>query len=261
MIENIYAGFLNMDHRIDRLNHMEGQFQKLNIKPIRHRGKKPNEYDLNDPKVQTMLHRTPGAIACQFGQMQIMETALDIGCNALVLEDDVVFCEDFNDRLEYIDNWTKTHEDWDIVWLGGTFHVPAFWHKIGVSGMPPNCSLQIGHDCMTTDDERMIRTFGAFSTYAYIVNVNSIPKVLSLLEVFMPQTIGIDYSMIALGDKINSFAFVPGCCKQIDNKSDIGSGDTIFSGFAKLNGTIENSRYWYAERMGDFDPSTFNFNL
>jgi GR25 family glycosyltransferase involved in LPS biosynthesis len=181
------------------------------------------------------------------------------GKNVMVLEDDVIFCSDFRKRLDYINKWADG-KDWDIIWLGGTFHVPAFWHKKGGSGMPPNCSLELGYDCRSTDDERMIRTFGSFSTYAYIVNHKSIDRVLDVLESVKHRTIGIDYSFIATGDKLNTFAFVPGCCKQMDNLSDIGSGMTVFSGFSKLNGTEENSRYWWQDKMEDFDPKTFNFN-
>jgi len=173
MVENLYMGYLNMDHRTDRLNHMNEQLKKTGLQANRHRGKKPNEYNLDDPKYRVMLNRTPGAIACHEGQVEIMKTAQSIKANAMVLEDDLVFCSDFDQRLSYIDEWTKTHS-WDIIWLGGTFHVPAFWHRVGVSGMPPNCSAQLGKDCETTDDERMIRTFGSFCTYAYIVNEKSI---------------------------------------------------------------------------------------
>jgi hypothetical protein len=52
---------------------------------------------------------------------------------------------------------------------------------------------------------------------------------------------------------------VPGSVKQIDNLSDIGNGMTIFSGFSRLNGTEENSRYWYQENMNDFNPETFKW--
>lgn len=265
MIENLYASFVNLDWRTDRLAHMTEQLKKISLPVTRTRGlpwkEVVNNMPINDlHKIAVMQNRTPGAIGCHFSQVSVMKEALAQGKHAAVFEDDIIFCSDFDKRLKYIDNWTKTH-DWDVIWLGGTFHVPAFWHKIGTSGMPPNCSLQLGHDCQSTDDPRMVKTFGAFSTYAYIVNYNSIEKITGMLEDFLPKTIGIDYSFISFGNKINAFAFVPGCTKQIDNISDIGTGMTVFSGFAKLNGTIENSRYWYQELMTDFDPSTFNFDL
>ena len=257
MVENLYAGFLNMDHRTDRLNHMEGQLSKVGLKAIRHRGKKPQEYNLDDPKYRVMLNRTPGAIACHEGQVDIMKTAQSIGSHALVMEDDIIFCEDFNKRLDYIDNWTMTH-NWDIVWLGASFHVnPPYWHKFGQSGMPPDCSAQLGYDIQTTNDPRMIRTYGAYVTFAYIVNKESIQRITDYLEWFLPQSIGIDYAMIAAAKyrpEFKFFSFVPGCVMQMDNMSDIGSGMTMWSG------QLNNGPYVFQKLMTDFNPETFKWS-
>lgn len=256
---SVYKAFLNLDHRTDRLNRMNIELARVGVEANRHRGKLPHEFDLNRPELQVMKNRTPGAIGCMYGQMEIMIDAHLVGLHAMVLEDDLVFCSDFKERMDYIANWSLNHE-WDVIWLGGTFHVPAFWHRKGGSGMPPNCSAELGKDCETTDDPRMIRTYGAFSTYAYLVNYNSIKKIIDMLNGFMSKTIGIDFSFIALAPQLKTFSFVPGCVKQIDNISDIGTGMTMFSGFSKLNGTEENSRYWWQDKINDFDPSTFNFN-
>jgi len=262
VVENLYASFVNLDSRGDRLTHMTNQLSKVNLQVERTRGIPWKEVLINHPErandVTVMLNRTPGAIGCFFSQMSVMEEALKQGKHALVMEDDLHFCSDFDKRMDYIDKWTEAHE-WDIIWLGGTFHTPAFWHKIGQSGMPPDCSAQLGKDCEATDDPRMIRTYASFCTYAYIVNIKSIEKVLGLLNSTMHKSIGIDYSMIFLSPNLLTFAFVPGCVKQIDNISDIGTGMTVFSGFARLNGTEENSRYWYQEKMEDFNPETFKW--
>jgi GR25 family glycosyltransferase involved in LPS biosynthesis len=253
MVENLYAGFLNMDHRTDRLNHMEGQFQKIDLKPIRHRGKKPQEYDLNNPKYSVMLNRTPGAIACHEGQVEIMKTAKSIGANALVMEDDIIFCDDFEKRLQYIDNWTKDHE-WDVIWLGASFHTnPPYWHKFGQSGMPPDCSAQLGKDCEPTDDPRMIRTYGAYVTFAYIVNVNSMDKIFNLFDQHLHTSIGIDWLFIKIQPQLKCFSFVPGCVMQMDNLSDIGTGMTVWSG------QLNNGPYVFQKRMEDFDPKTYKW--
>jgi len=113
--------------------------------------------------------------------------------------------------------------------------------------------------------DRIVRTYGAFSTYAYFVNVNSILKVFDLFDQYLHESIGIDWLFLKLQPQLKCFAFTPGCVKQMDNLSDIGIDkngtpqQTVFSGFSKLNGTEENSRYWYQERMEDFDPETFNW--
>lgn len=258
--EDYYIGFLNMDHRTDRLAHMTDQLNRISLFAHRHRGKKPNEYDVNDPRLQTMYRRTPGAVACHFGQVGIMEEALKRNQHAIVFEDDCVFCSDFHKRIDYIEDW-MSRNDFDIFWLGSSFHVnPPFWHQIGSSGMPPDCSAQLGYDAKRTDDPRIMRTFGAFATFAYIVNKDSIEKVLGLLNSIIHESIGIDWAMVKLQPQLKCFAFLPGCVKQMDNTSDIGTGMTNWSGFLKLNGTKENSAYVYQENMNDFNPNTFQWN-
>lgn len=253
---DIYAGFVNLDSRPDRLEHMNIQLANAGLDAIRHRGILPGE--VIDNRIEVMRNRTPGAIGCHFAQVEVMKKAFELGKSALIMEDDLIFCSDFQQRLEYISKWTESHE-WDVIWLGASFHVPAFWHKVGRSGMPPNCSAQLGIDCEVTDDPRMIRTYGAFATFAYIVNYNSIQKISALFDKHLHESIGIDWLYIKLQPQLKCFSFVPGCVKQMDGRSNIGSGDTIWSGFLKLNGTFENSAYVYQNKMTDFDPTTFSW--
>ncbi len=256
MIENLYPAFVNLDHRLDRKIHMEKELAKAGVTAVRLRGMLPSEYIGDEKKVNVMRRRTPGAIGCHMSQIKIMERALLEGKHAFVMEDDLIFCDDFQDRLKYIDEFTKTHP-WDVVWLGGTFHVnPPHWH----TGKNPDLlGTTMRRDAELTDDPRMIRTYGCFSTYAYIVNVESIERILKLLDEHVHESMGIDWLFIKLQPQLKTYSFVPGCVKQMDNKSDIGKGYTIFSGFAKLNGTIEKSKYWWQKRMGDFDPLAFDW--
>ena len=254
-----YASFVNLDHRQDRLQHMNYELSKAGIQAVRERGRKPEECDLNNPKHQVMKNRTPGAIGCHVSQVEIMRKAKELDLHAFVMEDDLVFCSDFQKRLSYIENFLSRNE-WDVFWLGGTFHVnPPYWHRVGKSNMPPDCSAQIGRDAELTSDPRILRTYGAFCTYAYLVNKDSIDKIQKLFDGHLHYSIGIDWLFIKLQPQLKTFAFVPGCVKQMDNQSDIGNGITRFSGFSRLNGTEENSRYWFQDKMEDFDPSTFNW--
>lgn len=258
LIEDSFIAFVNLEHRQDRLAHMNEQLSRVGLNAMRVRGLLPSEYAGDPSKVEVMRKRTPGAIGCHMSQVYIMKEALRLGKHAWVMEDDLVFCKDFIHRVSYMSNFLQGR-DWDVMWLGGTFHSPAFWHKVGQSGMPPNCSAQLGKDYEKTEDPRIMRTYGAFCTYAYIVNVNSIQKILDLFDEHLHTSIGIDWLFIKLQPQLNCFAFVPGPVKQMDNKSDIGNGITVFSGFSKLNGTIENSKYWYQENMEDFNPLTFDW--
>lgn len=253
-----YISFVNLDHRRDRLDHMTAELNRIGLRAIRQRGFLWKETDYLNPKYASMYNRTPGAIGCHLSQVEVMKKALEVGANAWVMEDDLVFCDDFAERVVLIDGFLQGRE-WDVFWLGGTFHAPVFWHRIGKSGMPPDCSAQLGKDYDHTEYPRFKRTYGAFCTYAYIVNHNSIQKILDLFDQHIANSIGIDWLFIKLQPQLKCFAFVPGSVKQIDNQSDIGNGVTIFSGFSKLNGTIENSRYWFQKNINDFDPNNFEW--
>lgn len=259
-----YASFVNLDSRPDRLNHMVRELERVGIKAIRQRGIPWREIDTSNPRLSVMLNRTPGAIGCHFSQVEVMNKAFEIGQNAFVMEDDLVFASDFQERLIYIESFLENRE-WDVFWLGATFHSPAFWHKEGQSGMRPNCSANLGIDFANTSDPRIKRTYGAFCTYAYIVNYSSIKKVLGLLDKHLHESIGIDWLMIKLQPQLKCFAFVPGSVKQMDNRSDIGvKADgtpdiTRFSGFANLNGKDNRSDYWFQDKINDFDPNTFEW--
>lgn len=258
-MENTYAAFVNLDHRTDRLAHMKAQLENSGLHAERVRGLLPVEVKVSHNKLRGMRRRgTLGAIGCHYAQVSIMEEALKRGQNAFVMEDDLVFCEDFQIRLAYIEEW-MSRNDWDVFWLGGTFHSPAHWHSKSHNVELTQCRCGLGRDCEPTDDPRIIRTFGAFCTYAYIVNANSLKRVLDLLDQNVHMSMGIDWLFIYLQPRLKTFAFVPGSVKQMDNQSDIGDGITRFSGFAQLNGTVENSRYWYQEKMEDFDPTKFNW--
>lgn len=246
ILDDCYSGFVNLDSRPDRLSHMEGQLAKINLKAVRHRGILPHEID--NPRCEVMRRRTPGAIGCHFAQLGVIQTAKEEGKHAFVMEDDLIFCSDFQERMEYITKFLE-NTDWDIMWLGGTFHInPPFWHKFGQSGMPPSCSAQLGYDAEVTKDNRILRTYGAFCTYAYIVNHRSIDRVLGLLDKHLHESIGIDWLMIKIQPQLNTFAFIPGSVKQMDNMSNIGTGMTMFSGFANLG------KYWWADKMNEFNP-------
>lgn len=245
LIEDSHISFINLAHRKDRLTAMEATLKKAGIPAIRTEALRPiGVIGIIEPmsRLDVMFNRTPGAIGCHFSQVAVMEEALKQKKHAWVMEDDLDICDDIQERLDYIEQFCSTHP-WDIIWMGGTFHVnpPHWWDK------------QLGRDAQCTDDPRMMRTFGCFCTYSYIVNQNSIEKVLHGLDHWLDRSMGIDWAMIMLQPTLLTYAFVPGCCKQYDNQSDIGNGITRFSNFKELG------PYWYARRMEDFDPTTFNW--
>jgi len=232
---------------------MEKELKRVGLYADRVPGKMPveEEFDLTNPKYKVMLDRTPGALGCHYSQISIMKEALHLGKSALVMEDDIIFCSDIKKRLDHIEFFLNEQTSWDIVFLGATFNVnPPAWHT-GNNPDLPDTTWRKDAEC--TNDPNIMRVYGIWSTYAYIVNIKSIEKVLKLLEDNVHLSMGIDWLFIMLGPQLKNFCFVPGCVKQMDNQSDIGTGITKFSDFEKLG------PYWWADKAEEFDPTTFNW--
>jgi len=239
--------YVNLASRPDRNEHAQAQFAKHGIDAKRVEGFLPEEWPGDPAQVERMRKRTPGAIGCYQSQMSIIEKAHGSNKVIAVCEDDVVFCDDLQDRLDYIDNALMW--DWDIFYLGATFHVPGEWCN------RTDC-MEWSHKCCdveTTSDPRIMRTYGIWSTYAYLVNPRNGKKVHNAFDANIHRADGIDHLAIILGPQLNTFCFVPGCAWQYDNQSNIGDGITRFSGFKRLG------PYAWADKMDDFDPTRFNW--
>ncbi len=250
ILENSYCSFVNLDSRPDRLNVMKQTLARAGIQATRTRGMLPSEYKGDLAKIRCMLNRPQkGAIGCHFSQVSIMEEALRRKRHAFVMEDDLVFCSDFKERMAIIDNYCKAHP-WDVIWLGGTFHInPPYWHK-----------ANLGRDAELTTHPRIIRTYGAFSTHAYIVNGGSIAKILMMIDFLLPLSMGIDWAFIQIQPRLYTYAFVPGCIKQLDGESNIGVNRDGSPGFTRFSSFSKLGKYWYQDNMCDFDPATYDWH-
>lgn len=253
MFKNTYAAFINLDHRTDRLAHMTKELARVGMEAERFRGLPWKE--LWDNAIPEQKHKwgfmhdirkTPGAIGCHVSQVSIMEKAYFHGKNAYVMEDDLIFCSDFQERVKIIEDFLSSNS-WDIFWGGGTYTLQPAWHKSdnGKHTHPDlqMCNCTLDKDWEKTDNPRIVRTYGCWSTYAYIVNYNSIPKILKLLDENVHLSMGIDWLFILLQPQLKTFAFNPGMVRQYNNLSDIGSGITNFDGFKGLG------RHWFADKI------------
>lgn len=243
---NLHVRYINLDHRKDRDDHMKKELERCGVEATRMPGLNWRDAHYEHPKYRTMFGRTPGAIGCYESQMKVLREAFANSKHAMVLEDDLVFCSDWQERLAVIEEFTKS-TDWDVIWLGGTVHRDRpYWHSQPHNKLLTDCDCEYNCDCAPSQHPRFLRAYGAFSTHAYIVNVSSIPEILSRLEMELPGSIGIDYSFIRMQPTLKTYTFVPGCVKQIDNESDIGIGITHFSRFSKLGS------HWWADKMSDY---------
>lgn len=243
---DVYTGYVNLDSRPDRNTHMQQELSRVGISAIRHRGLLPEEVGQPESKLKVMLGRTRGAVGCHYSQVQIMETALANNQHALVMEDDLIFCDDIQQRLLHVEQFLSIHE-WDIMWLGGTYHKEPTWHK-SVNGQHTHpdlqmCTCDLNRDWELTDNPQIVRTYGCWSTYAYIVNRKRLAHILDLLDQNVYRSQGIDWLFILLQPQLYTYAYNPGCVKQYDNVSNIGNGITRFSVFESLGS------HWYKQQL------------
>lgn len=252
--ESAHVRYINLDKRADRREKMEAELLRVGLYAERMPGILPQKIRADRHKTHVMQRRSPGAIGCHYAQVSVMEEALAEKKNAIVLEDDLIFCTDIKKRLAIIEDFTNEN-DWDIIWLGATFHKQAVWHKsinrIHSHSDLKECRCDYNCDWHPIGINNIVRTIGCWSTYAYIVNIKSIEKILSLLDQNIHKSMGIDWLFILLQPHLKTYSFVPGCVKQYNNQSDIGKGITNFEGFRQSCG-----EYFWADKMEDFKPES-----
>jgi len=268
-----YATYINLDHRTDRKERLIGQFDRIGMsKEIdihRTRGMYFNEYDGDKSIIDNWLARysTPqymkNMLGCHFSHIKAMRTAFEQGKNAFVFEDDLDFASDTLKRLDYAQEFLNKNE-WDVFWLGGTYHLnPPMWHNYAQDNARLTESdkqfiresgFSLGRDVEPTNDIRIVKTYGCWSTYAYLVNINSLERILKMFDDNVHRAHSPDHLFIILQPYLKTFAFVPAMCKQYDGHSDIGNTNAYFSTFANLG------QYWYADKMEQFNPNSIDWS-
>lgn len=240
--KTIHAAYCNLDERADRNEEMKTELERVGIYVERQRSFPWKElYDSYDDdmrqRVDVMFKRTPGAIGCHMSQVEVMKKAMEQGKHAIVLEDDLKFCDDFPSRLNIIYKFLNQHQ-WDIFWFGGTYHTEPTWHKsIEGKHIHPDmqvCNCTLNRDWEPTFNPYIVRTYGAFSTHAYLVNKDRISHVLELLDRNLHLSMGIDWIMLKEQPNLFTYAFNPGCIKQYDSYSNINNAFAKQSGFENL---------------------------
>lgn len=229
----IYAAYCNLDSRPERNEAMINELRRVGIKMERQRSFPWRELWDSDEKYREMgdfmvnKRKTAGALGCWVSQMEVMKKALEQGKHAFIAEDDIIFCDDFPERLKIIYEFLNTHE-WDVFWFGGHYHRNPTWHK-SIEGKHTHpelkqCRCNLNRDWEPTNNPHINRTFGAFSTHAYMINKERIQHLLNLMERDMHFSMGIDWFYILHQPDLYTYAFDPGCIKQYSSQSNIGNG-------------------------------------
>ena len=252
LIGSSEAIYINLEKDIDRNERIKVELKRVGIKASRFAGLLPEQ--CGDISKLKKMQRQKGAVGCFFSHTGAMSLAMIRNKHAFIMEDDLVFCDDMKERMEIAEEFLKG-KDWDIFWLGGTYHSnPPKWHDENHSNPDlPNCDCKLGRDVELTSNPRIVKTYGIWSTYAYIINKNSLVKIMMMLSNGIEDFYSIDHAFISLQPKLNTYAFVPAMVKQYDSKSNIQDGVMKFSTFSSLGA------YWFAEKMNDVDPSSINW--
>ena len=116
---------INLDRRSDRIQKVDQQLQDLGIKYERQSAVDGQELGIHPIKATCMSH---------------IEAIKKYQGITLILEDDALFCGDFNQK--FADHITSLPEDWDIMFLGGIFKKNSddIWNKNAfLSGLQAYC--------------------------------------------------------------------------------------------------------------------------
>lgn len=156
-----------------------------------------------------------------------------------VFEDDVILCEDFEERFNYIEK--NFNLDWDIFFLSSFYHLnndKRRWHSTG--------------DYELTDIKYIHRVYGAFTTHAYLVNPHSKEKILKMMEEYLPKSYAVDHLYILIQKQLNCYSFTPGLANQIISISDIDGVMKDQNIFSSVVG-----KHYFANSLGDFDYENY----
>src|SRR3990167_4472585 len=155
---------------------MEREPARVGAEAERFPALRPDAYDGPPDRIAAMLARPQrGAIGCWLSQRAVLMLGLELGGerDVLVLEDDVEFCDDLGERIDYCyDRLLVVDPEWDVLSLGACFHVPAVWHAADA----------IRRDAEPTLDPRIVRVSGSWFTWAWIVRRGSLERVVSVLD-------------------------------------------------------------------------------
>jgi GR25 family glycosyltransferase involved in LPS biosynthesis len=242
-IDRLDPWVINLDHRTDRWAAMQPELVRAGLSDRTRRLSAFTKDDWHEPEASAPLMSGKKTLGNWLSHTFLMRTAVNTDRDVLVLEDDVFFAEDFRLRMRIVED--ELPDDWDILFLCGTFHAkPAVWHRD-----------TLGRDVETTACSHLLRAYGVWSNHAYVVRGRSAPKILGLMRSVMRKARGSDHALILIQPRLNAYVFVPGMVFQADGTTDVGEGGerTEFSGFLKLG------PYVYQDRLEGFDPAAFDW--
>lgn len=192
-----------------RLLEVMREFDKFNISVQRFDAILPSVIKKNNFDVIPRKSHNDGQVGCFLSHYCLLEKHLksNKNTNLCIFEDDVFFCEDFFQRVDYIEE--NFSLEWDIFYFSSFYHLnndKKKWKDIEYE----KTSIKYIH-----------RVYSPFCLQAYIVNFRSVNKILDLLKKVQHETYAIDHAYILLGHELKQFCFTPGMSSQRPGLSEI----------------------------------------
>jgi len=238
LLNDIDFKCISLPNRTDRREWVDSHLKNFNL---------PFEYfdaltsNNNRTNIKFLQSIKPGGIGCTLSHYNLIKN-YDGEKILGIFEDDVLLCEDFNERFKYIED--NFNLDWDMFFLSSFYHLnndESRWHKTG--------------DFEFTDIKYIHRVYGSFCTHSYLINPKSKDKIIKLMEENFINSYAIDHLYILIQPYLNCFSFTPGMTNQIVSRSDIDGGIKDQNSFVSTVGP-----HFFINNLKDFDYDKY-FNL
>jgi glycosyl transferase family 25 len=150
--------------------------------------------------------KTKGEVGCLKSHLSVISDAIDKNYDKIaVFEDDVIFCDDFQERFEYYIK--NVPDDWEIMYLGN--NIPVMLNPISMVS------------------QMIYRVWKSKGCFAMILN-NKNGLFQKILDISKGEDKTIDSYIESLFPYIKAYTFLPFFVKISDIKSDI-SNDDLYS--------------------------------
>lgn len=204
------VALINLDQRVDRLGSFRAKLEDI---PCLHEYIRYRAVDGNKTSVPGFFISGGGAYGCRQSHLRVLEDALMDNVNTLlVLEDDVRFCRDFEQKLRAF-----------------LLTVPDDWHGLMIGGQDQATPTETGIPGVA-------RSVDTQRTHAFIVRGKEAMQ--SLYQIWARSDRHVDHLLGTWQSNFNVYQPVPFLCGQDDYKSDI-------------SGRSDGVRYWDAAVVND----------
>jgi glycosyl transferase family 25 len=195
--DNLECLLINLDRSPERLLQMQERLEKLNLPFKRVSAVDGKQVEFTSREIDSVAYEkchgkyvTPTEVACYISHYNALKVFLEESNKefALILEDDMVFCEDF---LMVLDSLLKQHKNWDMVKLNGT----SGW------GGP------VIKNTVYNDYKLVLHLFHQAKSGAYLVNRKAAKN---YIEKLLPMSVPYDHEFIKFWKyQIRLFSVIP----------------------------------------------------